>query len=154
MSSSHVCILKQEIINWNSEFLLLHLNYFHSLLSLKALEWESIPECVCILGHNWKQNNVICFLCSSLHSWNFSCDISMSVCLSSVYSKEVIICTLLKRSLLDFFRYYQFFLLCSLKVISLFCNIYSYCSYLLYLSYFFLYFFYCTLLLLLTTSFV
>lgn len=55
----------------------------------------------------------------------------MENCLSLIDSKEVTISTLLKRGLLDFFRQYQIFLLCSLKVISLFCYIYSYCSCLL-----------------------
>lgn len=74
-----------------------------------------------------------------LHTWNCSRNISMENCLSSIDSKEVTISTLLKRGLLDFFRQYQIFLLCSLKVISLFCGIYSYCSCLLYLSHLFLY---------------
>lgn len=74
-----------------------------------------------------------------LHTWNCSCNISMENCLSWINSKEVTISTLLKRGLLDFFRYYQIFLLCSLKVMPLFCNVYSYCSCLLYLSHLFLY---------------
>lgn len=139
MSSSHVCV-KQEIIYWMPEFLLLHLICFHSLLSPKAVVWESIPECICILGHNWKQNNVFCVFLSHLILGILSVT-SLWRCLFSIYYKEVIISALFKRSLLDLllFRYYQFFLLYSAEVISLLHNNCSYCRYLLYLSHLFFY---------------
>lgn len=145
MPSSHACVLKQKIIHWMSEFLLLRLICFHSLLSPKAVGWESIPECVCILGHNWKQNNVFCIFLAQLILGILSAT-SLWRCLFSIYYKEVIIPALFKRSLLDLllFRYYQIFLLYSPKVIPLLCNIYSHCRYLLYLSHLFLYLFLCS----------
>lgn len=122
MSSSHVCIdVKHRVVHWNSDLLLLHLNNLYNLLSLKALVWELFPECVCNLYSGMQLKIEQCDLFSHflLHTWNCSGDISMENCLSSIDSKEVTISALFKRGLLDFFRYYQIFILFSQSHLSI-----------------------------------
>lgn len=77
-TSSHVCALKKEITHWNFEFLLLHLSYFCWLLP--QMYWYGNPPFN--LSVFWDTaGNRMCFISVSVHSCNFTRDISMDNCL-------------------------------------------------------------------------